>query len=73
MNAFAKCCLYYCSGVMIVGIAFYSVILIMLATESRYLKPENVKEGYQPTFKDHMQAVGIAMIVRDNQELSNFL
>ena len=56
MNPFINCCLWYCSGVMIVGIAFFAVLLIMLATESRYLKPD---EGY--TYSDHMRAVGIAM------------
>lgn len=58
MNPLASCCLYYCSGIMIVGIAFFAVLLVMLGTESRYLRPE---DPY--TYTDHMWAVGIAMIV----------
>ena len=43
---------------MIVGIAFFAVLLVMLGTESRYLRPEEPH-----TYTDHMWAVGIAMIV----------
>ena len=57
MNPLLKCCLYYCSGIMIVGIGFFGVLIVMLATHSRYLKPKDAE------FSDHVQAVGIAMAV----------
>ena len=57
MNPLFSCCAYYCTGVAIVGIFFYGVILIMLATESRYLEPEDPSEG----FGDRITAVAIAM------------
>ena len=59
MNPLANCCLWYCSGIMIVGIAFFAVLLIMLKTESKYLKPKDHNASYD----DHALAVGIAMAV----------
>ena len=59
MHPLLSCCAYYCSGVAIVGIFFYGILLIMLATESRYLKQED------SSFGDQMLAVAIAMAVRN--------
>ncbi|CAI2382977.1 unnamed protein product [Moneuplotes crassus] len=56
MNPLFSCCAYYCTGVSIVGIFFYSVILIFLATNNQYLL---FQEEDKKT--DRMIAVGIAM------------
>ena len=37
MNPICKCCLYYCSGVMLVGIVFFGILILMHATGSEYL------------------------------------
>ncbi len=56
MNPVFTCCAYYCSGVAIVGIFFYAVILAFLATNNEYLLfQEHDKRN------DRMTAVGIAM------------
>ena len=68
MNPLASCCLYYCSGVMIVGIAFFGVLLAMLATNSEYLEPTK-----PATYEDHMQAVGIAMGVSSRFQFEGYI
>ena len=62
-NGLFKCCVYYCSGIMIVGIAFFSVLMIMLKTDSLYLKPKPDDTGARATYNDHFKAVLIATIM----------
>jgi hypothetical protein len=35
MNPIAKCCGYYCSAIMILGIVFYAILILMLGTGSK--------------------------------------
>jgi hypothetical protein len=64
MNPIANCCLYYCSGVMLIGIIFFGILMIMHATGSAYLKPENGKNS------DQIAPLGIAMAVNADSNLT---
>ena len=56
MNPLFACCAYYCTGVAIVGIFFYSVLIIFLVNNNKYLlfDSDNSKD-------DKIKAVGIAI------------
>ena len=56
MNPLFSCCAYYCSGIAIVGIFFYAVLLVFLATNNKYLLFEEEKHK-----SDRITAVGIAI------------
>mmetsp|Transcript_26684 Transcript_26684/g.30813 ORF Transcript_26684/g.30813 Transcript_26684/m.30813 type:complete len:98 (-) Transcript_26684:74-367(-) len=55
MHPLASCCLYYCSGMMVIGLFFFAVLFIMIETDSNKLAP--TKDG---TKADLVKTVAIA-------------
>ena len=40
MNPIANCCLYYWSAIMVIGVVFFTILLILQASESEYMTPK---------------------------------
>lgn len=43
VNPLVKCCGYYCGFIMIIGLYFFTVLILLEATKSTYLK--KIQEG----------------------------
>ena len=57
MNPIANCCLYYWSGIMVIGIVFFSILLILQSTGSEYLTPK-----YGATREDQISTLTWAIL-----------
>ena len=61
MGPIGRCCLWYCSGIMFVGVIFFAILILMEATGSEYLKPHNIENFDYP--KDSIMSLLIAIAV----------
>jgi len=61
MGPLGRCCLYYCSGIMIVGVVFFGILILLESLGSRYLDPHNEDIDYPG---DSIKSLVIAIAVR---------
>ena len=61
MGPIGRCCLWYCSGIMFVGVIFFAILIAMEAAGSEYLKPHSIENFDYP--KDSIMSLLIAIAV----------
>ena len=61
MHPILKCCSFYCSGLCVVGIFFFVILLIMEVTKSPFLGENQMDGGKTPNYSKRVLSLGVCI------------